>query len=252
MRHRTVPRICLSQVAREAHGYTLVEIMVALAMFAIIVISILALWQESQTAYFVASEQGEIQGDARVAIDQMARDLTKAGRDVIQCAFDSEAYTQCSGAKLARCQSMLGGSFNCSNQWIIPVASSSGSAVTIRVQMDLDSDGLIDTSAPSEESVTYGWTSGSKQLTRQQGTGTARVLADNIESLSLTFEGKTPVNGVCTGAWGAITPTSQTERDCIQRVAISLVSSGTVGQYSGSGTATVRRVLRTTVDLRTR
>jgi prepilin-type N-terminal cleavage/methylation domain-containing protein len=238
--------------SHEEHGYTLIETVVALAMFAIIITGILVVWEQSQSAYFVSSEQGEIQGDARVAIDQMARDLTKAGRDVIQCAFDSEAYTQCSGAKLARCQSLLGGGFTCNDKWIIPVANSTGTALTIQVQMDLDSDGLIDTSAPSEESITYTWTSGTKQLSRRQGLGTARVLADNIESLSLTFEGKAPSNGVCTGAWGTIVPANQTDRDCIQRVAISLVASGTVGKFGGSGLTTMRRTLRTSVDLRTR
>jgi hypothetical protein len=49
-----------------------------------------------------------------------------------------------------------------------------------------------------------------------------------------------------------LTPTSQTIRDCIQRVTISLVASGGVGQFGSTGTATVQRTLRTTVDLRTR
>src|SRR5262245_20465515 len=191
-------------VSRGSDGTTLVELVTAMAAFGIIVFSILSAWQKTQTAYFVSSEQAEVQGDARVAVDQMSRDLMKAGRDVTQCAFDSEAYTQCSGAKLARCQSMLGAGFTCNNQWIMPTASSTAGAMTLQVQMDLDADGLIDTSAPSEESVTYAWTSGSKQLTRQQGTGTPRVLADNISSLSLTFQGPTPTNGVCTGAWTTI------------------------------------------------
>ena len=240
---------CFSQ---DARGYTLMETVVALAMFAIIITGVLVVWEQSQSAYFVSSEQAEIQGDARVAIDQMARDFTKAGRDVIQCAFDSEAYTQCSGAKLARCQLLLGGGFTCNDRWIIPVASSTGTAVTIQVQMDLDSDGLIDTSAPSEESITYAWTSGTKQISRRQGVGTARVLADNIESLSLIFQGKAPSNGVCTGAWSTIVPVSQTDRDCIQRIEIDLVASGTVGKFGGSGITTMRRTLRTSVDLRTR
>ena len=237
---------------RSVSGLTLMELVVGLAIFTIIAVGVLGLWQQAQTAYFVTSEQAEVQGDARVALDQIARDLGKAGRDVIQCAFDSEAYTQCSGAKLARCQSLLGGTFTCNDTWIIPVASSSASAVTIRVQMDLNSDGLIDTSAPSEESVTYTWTSGSAQVRRQQGTGTAQVLADNIQSLSLAFEGRTPSNGVCTGAWGTITPASQTDRDCIQRITITLVARASVGQFGSTGIATVQRTLRTSVDLRTR
>ena len=87
-------------MVRAVHGVTLVETVIAMAMFALIVIGVLVVWQHAQSAYFVASETAEVQGDARVAIDQMARDLNKAGRDVLQCAFDSEAYTQCSGAKL--------------------------------------------------------------------------------------------------------------------------------------------------------
>jgi type II secretory pathway pseudopilin PulG len=252
MRRRPGRSVRPARVMRAVHGVTLVETVIAMAMFALIVIGVLVLWQQGQSAYFVASETAEVQGDARVAIDQMARDLNKAGRDVTQCAFDSEAYTQCSGAKLARCQGLLGGSFTCNNTWIIPVASSSPTAATIQVQMDLDGDGLIDTSAPSNESITYAWTSGTKQLTRRQGVGTARVLADNIESLDLVFEGRVPSNGVCTGAWGAITPTNQTARDCIQRVTIDLVASTTVGTLGGSGNTTVRRTLHTTVDLRTR
>jgi Tfp pilus assembly protein PilW len=231
---------------------TLAELVIALAIFTLIVTGILTLWQQGQTAYFVGSEQAEVQGDARVAIDQMSRDLMKAGRDVIQCAFDSEAYTQCSGAKLTRCQSLLGGGFTCNDTWIIPTATSDASAMTLRVQMDLDGDGLIDTSAPSEESITYAWTSGTKQITRQQGVGTARVLADNITALLLTFEGPTPTNGVCIVAWAVLTPADQTTRDCIQRVTINLVASGGVGQFGSTGTATVQRTLRTTVDLRTR
>lgn len=233
---------------RSGAGVTLMELIVAMAVFAIMIVSLLSLWESAQSAYFVASERAEVQGDARVALDQMVRDLTKAGRDVIQCAFDSEAYTQCSGAKLTRCQAMLGGGFTCNNTWIIPVATSS----SIQVQMDLDADGLIDTSAPSEESITYVFNAGPKTITRQQGVGTARVLADNIQSLTLTFEGPVPSNGVCTGAWGTITPASQTNRDCIQRVGITLVAQASIGAFGGSGTTSVTRTLRTTVDLRTR
>ena len=226
--------------------------MAALAIFAIITVGILAVWEHAQTAYFVGSERAEVQGDARVAVDQMARDLMKAGRDVLQCAFDSEAYTQCSGAKLARCQALpsLGGGFTCAGRYIIPVATST----SIRVQMDLDGDGLIDTSAPSTESVTYAFDAANRRITRQQGTGTARTLADNIESLSLTYEGPTVFNSYCVGAWGVLTNTagSQTQRDCIQRVTITLVARGTVGRFGQTGVETVQRTLRTTVDMRTR
>jgi prepilin-type N-terminal cleavage/methylation domain-containing protein len=237
---------------RGAQGWTLVEVMLTLVIFAIVTFGILTLWQHAQTAYFIGSERAEVQGDARVAIDQMSRDLMKGGRDVLQCAFDSEAYTQCSGAKLARCRSLasLGAGFTCAGIYIIPSATST----SIRVQMDLDGDGLIDTSAPSTESITYAYDSANRRITRQQGTGTAQTLADNINSLAFTYEGPTVLNSYCVGAWGTLTNTagSQTERDCIQRVTITLVARGTVGRFGQTGTETVQRTLRTTVDLRTR
>jgi prepilin-type N-terminal cleavage/methylation domain-containing protein len=245
-------RCAAGRSLRGSQGWTLVELMLTLVIFAIVTFAILTLWQHAQTAYFVGSERAEVQGDARVAIDQMARDLMKAGRDVLQCAFDSQAYTQCSGAKLTRCRSLasLGAGFSCAGIYIIPAATST----SIRVQMDLDGDGLIDTSAPSDESVTYAYDSANRRITRQQGTGTARTLADNIDSLALTYEGPTVFNSYCVGTWGVLTNTaaSQTERDCIQRVTIALVARGTVGRFGQTGVETVQRTLRTTVDLRTR
>jgi prepilin-type N-terminal cleavage/methylation domain-containing protein len=247
-----VTTLAVGRYVRGSQGWTLVELMLTLVIFAIVVFAILTLWQHAQTAYFVGSERAEAQGDARVAIDQMSRDLMKAGRDVLQCALDSEAYTQCSGAKLARCRLLasLGGSFSCAGIYIIPTATST----SIKVQMDLDSDGLIDTSAPSTESITYAYDAANRRITRQQGTGTAKTLADNIDSLAFTYEGPTVLNSYCVGAWGALTNTagSQTERDCIQRVIIRLVARGTVGRFGQTGVETVQRTLRTTVDLPTR
>jgi prepilin-type N-terminal cleavage/methylation domain-containing protein len=230
-------------------GLSLVELVVTLAIFAIITIGTFLLWSQGLSAYFVGSERAEVHGDARVAMDQMARDLMKTGRDVTQCAFDSEAYTQCSGAKLARCRLALANpSFTCSGVYIIREAT----ATTLWVQMDLDGDAAIDTSAPAEESIRYAYDSTTKQLLRQQGTGTANPLADNIQSMTFTYEGPPPgATGVCNGAWAVIVPGSQSDRDCIQRVTINLSAQGSVGSFSG-GSATVSRTLRSSVDLRTR
>jgi type II secretory pathway pseudopilin PulG len=219
--------------------------MVTLAIFGVIMSGVLILYGNAQRAYFVGSEAAEIQGDARVAIDQMTRDIRKAGRDVIQCAFDSEAYTDCSGAKLTRCQGLpgFGGWPGCNNVFIIPTASTT----TLQVQMDLDGDAQIDTSAPSQESVTFAFDGANRRITRAQGTGTAQTLAENIDSLTFTYEGKAHTGaGVCTGAFGTITPGNQTDRDCIQRVNIALVARATVGGE------VIRRTLAASIDLRSR
>ncbi|HSE95929.1 MAG TPA: type II secretion system protein, partial [Methylomirabilota bacterium] len=166
-------------------GWTLVELVISLAIMGFLAAGVLSVWGESQKAYFVSSEVAEVGGDARIAIDQMIRDIRKAGRDVTQCAFDSEAYTDCSGAKLTRCQGLLGGSFSCNNVWIIPAAT----GTSLQIQSDLNGDGVIETCDPanptcpvSGESITFAYHAASRQVTRQQGTGVPRTLAPNIDS----------------------------------------------------------------------
>jgi type II secretory pathway pseudopilin PulG len=223
--------------------------MVTLGIFAFILTAALTLWLGAQDVYFTTAEKAEVQADARLAVDQMARDVAKAGRDVLQCAFDSQAYTQCSGAKLTQCRALLGNpSFTCSGIYIIPAASST----SMQIQMDLDTDGLIDTSPPSVESITYAFDAANQRITRKQGTGTANTLAENIQNLTFAYEGPAPsATGVCTGAWGTITPSTQTDRDCIQRVTITVVGGGTMNQL-GAAPVAVQRTIQTTVDLRTR
>jgi type IV pilus assembly protein PilW len=231
-------------------GWTLVELVISLAIMTFLAAGVLAVWGEGQKAYFVSSEVAEIGGDARIAIDQMIRDIRKAGRDVTQCAFDSEAYTDCSAAKLARCQSLLGGSFTCNNVWIIPAAT----GTSLQIQSDLNGDGVIDTCDPSDplcpasgESITFAYDAGSRRITRQQGTGTAETLAPNIDSLAFAYEGPASPAGVCTGTWGAITPTTQTLRDCVQRITITVVAGSTLGAVGS-----IDRTIQGTTDLRTR
>jgi type IV pilus assembly protein PilW len=227
-------------------GWTLVELVISLAIMTFLAAGVLTVWGEGQKAYFVSSEVAEIGGDARIAIDQMIRDIRKAGRDVTQCAFDSEAYTDCSAAKLARCQdpAMLGGSFTCNNVWIIPAATST----TLRIQSDLDGDGSIDLSDSSAESITYAYEAAQRRITRRQGTaGSPQTLAPNIDSLAFAYEGPASPAGVCTGTWGAITPTTQTLRDCVQRITITVVAGSTLGAVGS-----IERTIQGTTDLRTR
>ena len=224
-------------------GMTLPELVISLAIMGFLAAGVLTVWGEAQKAYFVSSEVAEVGGDARIAIDQMIRDIRKAGRDVTQCAFDSEAYTDCSAAKLARCQGLLGGSFTCNNVWIIPAAT----GTTLRIQSDLDGNGSIDTSTTSAESITFGYDAATRQITRQQGTGAPQTLAPNIDSLAFAYEGPASPAGVCTGTWGPITPTTQTLRDCVQRITITVVAGSTLGAVGS-----IERTIQGTTDLRTR
>src|SRR5262249_39579103 len=49
--------VTMSRSVRGSQGWTLVEVMLTLVIFAIVVFGILTLWQQAQTAYFVGSER---------------------------------------------------------------------------------------------------------------------------------------------------------------------------------------------------
>ena len=102
----------------------------------------------------------------------------KTGRDNTQCAFDSEAYTQCWREARAMSDRLANPTFTYSGVNIIREAT----GTTLWVQMDLDADAAIDTSAPSEESIRYAYNAATTDH-RQQGTGSANPLADGIQSL---------------------------------------------------------------------
>ncbi len=88
---------------RDARGLTLTELVVTIALFAIVMAAVVGTWGKAQEAYFVGSESAEIQQNVRAAIDFMVRELRSAGRDVTVCAFDyaTSTTTDCDGAKVS-------------------------------------------------------------------------------------------------------------------------------------------------------
>ena len=59
-------------------GVTLVELMVALAIFIAIAGAVLLVWQQSQQAYFHGAGAAEIQQNARAAVEHMVREIRQA------------------------------------------------------------------------------------------------------------------------------------------------------------------------------
>jgi type IV pilus assembly protein PilW len=57
------------------------ELVLTLAVFTIIMMVVIVLWQQSQEAYFRGATAAELQQNARVALEQMTREIRQAGYD---------------------------------------------------------------------------------------------------------------------------------------------------------------------------
>src|SRR5207344_1818898 len=60
-------------------GFTLVELMVALVIAAILVVGINQMYQSSQNAYLAQDQMAELQQNARIGIEEMIREMRLAG-----------------------------------------------------------------------------------------------------------------------------------------------------------------------------
>ena len=127
-------------------GFTLVELMVAMSIFLLILVGIFQVFDPSRNAYQVSERKLDVQQNARVAMDRMARQLRMTGyfpenlianptaplSNSIQVATDSavsvagdldelgasSAYTFCLNGGLRRVSGAIGaaGSYTCTGQ----------------------------------------------------------------------------------------------------------------------------------------
>jgi prepilin-type N-terminal cleavage/methylation domain-containing protein len=64
---------------RRQDGFTLVELMVAMSIFLLILVGIFQVFDPSRNAYQVSERKLDVQQNARVAMDRMARQIRMAG-----------------------------------------------------------------------------------------------------------------------------------------------------------------------------
>ena len=65
--------------ASRERGFTIVELLVAMAVASLVAMSGFALFSQSNWSYQVQENVGEAQQNARIAVDRIAKDIRTAG-----------------------------------------------------------------------------------------------------------------------------------------------------------------------------
>lgn len=151
----------LRSIRKNEPGFTLIELMIAVAIAGILMVSIYNLYISQSSTYTVQELVSEMQQNARVAMDIISRDIRMAGYD----PTGGGGFTGLT----------IGGS-------------------QIQIRADLNGDGAT---SDSDEDITYALNtsdSNHPKITRKNTTaGTAQPFAEDIETLSFTSLGS---NGV--------------------------------------------------------
>lgn len=131
-----------------SRGFTLAEVLVALAVVGIVLLALMGLLQHGEQVYLFGTSRLEAQQNARVALDRLGRELRQAGIDPRGIGFP-------------------------------PLVNPTATGFTI--QNDLNGDGVI---AGNPETITYSLRG--RTLRRNAGGG-AQPLIDDVEGLAFAY-----------------------------------------------------------------
>ncbi len=165
---------------REA-GFTLAELSVGLALSGIVALVIFQIFFSSQNAMTTTRRVVENQSDARLALSLLVQDLRSAGADEQDSGIQRVAYA---------------------------------SGDTLRIQSDLDGDGVLDAVVEPPEDVTWYWDTVEETLMRRTGMG------DMVVTRGVTFFGLSYLDG--DGTELDLFPLDLDDRNAVQAVQIFL------------------------------
>jgi type IV pilus assembly protein PilW len=149
----------LRRYASRAGGFTLIEMMVSMAISLVVLAGITRTFT-AQTRQNSAEEQiGQLQQNIRGALDLMIREIQMAKYNPAGTAFSAGVY------------------------------GVTYSASQLEIKSDvLDGNGTINTSSGSVEDIIYAYDSANLRVTRKLGSGgTAQILADNVTAFTVAY-----------------------------------------------------------------
>jgi len=172
---------------RGQAGTTLPELMITLLVFSIIMLVVIAMWQQSQEAYFRGATAAELQQNARVALEQITREVRQAGYD--PCRYKT---TGCAGTS----------AFDPVVAGVFPIQTFTATSLWVRA--DRNEDGDVTPGGPiPEENVCFRLAGG--QIFRKTDgvncTAGGVELARNINALTFTY---LKANGTTATVWSDI------------------------------------------------
>jgi type IV pilus assembly protein PilW len=139
---------------RAQAGMSLVEVMVVLGITMVVLGVVATVLFSSTRLSSRTSQRADIQGGSRQALAMMTTELRQAGADP-------------------------------SIPPVGVVAIVYGDSVTVHVRSDLNGDGVLQTTEPSED-VTYSYSAASRVLSRDPGTGAVPYL-NRVSGMRLTY-----------------------------------------------------------------
>jgi type IV pilus assembly protein PilW len=138
----------------DPHGFTLIELMIAMAIGMIVFASVATTFTSQTRAYSAQEQINQMEQNARGALDIMLREIKMAG------------YKPNGGS-------------------VSGVVSYTSTSLTI--QADLNADGSISMDAAHYEQIAYTYDSSNKRIRRQVGNAAADTLAENISAFAFTY-----------------------------------------------------------------
>ncbi len=142
----------IASLGRDRRGMTLVEMMIAVAVFGIILAVVMGFLVDSRNSYTETRERAQTQQSMRAVLSLMTAEIRSAGCDPLGNGFDTFGLAD---------------------------------ATTMTARMDLNGDADVTDTNP-DETVTYTFNAGTGELARNGGAG-AQVILRGLTGVTFSY-----------------------------------------------------------------
>jgi prepilin-type N-terminal cleavage/methylation domain-containing protein len=172
----------LRSALSSERGFSLVELLVAITVVALLMAGLLAMLQSGQDSFFVGSSQVEAQQNVRLAVDRMVRDLRNA-RYCPTCATCTNPTPAGESGPFPGVTGQSATGFTIQNDWNGDYNCVNGAGINNAAAVT-DADGV-----QRGEQIIYAYNAGTGTLTRREiGIDAAAVpLAAGINGMTFTY-----------------------------------------------------------------